>query len=156
MSQVLSSAIVLVLGVPAVWVDIRSHRIPNLLVGVTLVAAFAVQFMLNGVLGLGLALGGAALGLLALLPLHLMRALGAGDVKLMAAFGALLGPLNTVLALAFTLIAGAVLAVATLGWRRWSAATVPAGEVRHAGLAGQLPYAGAIVAGTLTATLIGA
>jgi Flp pilus assembly protein protease CpaA len=59
-----------------------------------------------------------------------------------------------VLAVAFTLVAGAALALAAVGWRRWSVPETPAVGAIGA-LAGRIPYAGAIVAGTLAATLIG-
>jgi prepilin peptidase CpaA len=151
----ISSTVVLAAGLPAAWIDFRTHRIPNPLVAAALVGGCLVQFALHGSGAFGPVVGGTAVGLLGLLPLHLTGALGAGDVKLMAAFGALLGPSATVMALAFTLIAGAALAVAALGWRRWSAAAATPAEVANSGLVGQLPYAGAIVAGSLAATLIG-
>jgi prepilin peptidase CpaA len=47
--------------------------------------------MLNGWQGLRFALAGGALALILLLPLVLLRALGAGDWKLMGAVGAFLG-----------------------------------------------------------------
>ena len=46
-----------------------------------------------------------------MLPGHALGATGAGDVKLMAAVGSLLGPLVIVNAVLFTAIAGGVLAV---------------------------------------------
>jgi prepilin peptidase CpaA len=74
------------------WIDWRTQRIPNwltvpgLCIGITANAAF------GGWHGVVLALEGAGLALGLLLPLVLMRALGAGDWKLMGAVGALLGP----------------------------------------------------------------
>jgi prepilin peptidase CpaA len=146
--------VVLVVGLPAIWIDTRTHRIPNVLVGSTLLSACALQVGSHGTAGIGLVLGGAAVGLLSLLPLYVAGAMGAGDVKLMAALGALVGPQTAVLAVAFTLVAGAALALAAVGWRRWSVFETPAVEAISP-LAGRIPYAGAIVAGTLAATLIG-
>jgi prepilin peptidase CpaA len=146
--------VVLVVGLPAIWIDTRTHRIPNVLVGSTLLSACALQVGSHGTAGIGLVLGGAAVGLLSLLPLYVAGAMGAGDVKLMAALGALVGPQTAVLAVAFTLVAGAALALAAVGWRRWSVPETPAVGAIGA-LAGRIPYAGAIVAGTLAATLIG-
>lgn len=54
---------------------------------------------------------GCAIGLALMLPGHLLGATGAGDVKLMAAIGTLVGPLLVVKAVLFTAIAGGALAV---------------------------------------------
>jgi len=99
-------------GGTAVAVDLRSRRVPNI---VTL-----------GVAGIGMALAamqathitpveaaaGFAVGLLLMLPGHLVGATGAGDVKLLAAFGTLLGPARTGAAFVYTALAGGLLALA--------------------------------------------
>ncbi|MDH5275072.1 MAG: prepilin peptidase [Gammaproteobacteria bacterium] len=143
----LSSAVVLAVGCPAIWIDFRTQRIPNLLVVTTLLTACVVQLGLHGTAGIGLALGGAAVGLL-LFPLYLAGTLGAGDVKFMVALGALVGPATALLAIALTLVAGGGLALATMGWRAWASFAAPSGN--------RLPYAAAIVVGTLAASLIAA
>ncbi|MEG0884092.1 MAG: prepilin peptidase, partial [Janthinobacterium sp.] len=79
----------------AVWHDMRSRRIPNGLVFGGALAALLLHAVLTpgaGGLGLPAALGGLALGLALLLPMYMLRALGAGDVKLMAMVGAFIGP----------------------------------------------------------------
>lgn len=149
----LSSALVIAAGLPAVWIDAQTHRIPNVLVGATLLAAFAVQVGSHGTTGAGLAIAGATLGLVALLPLYLAGAMGAGDVKFMGALGALLGPYGAMWAVALTLIAGSALALALLGWRRWVALEAPAAGAPGSRTA-RIPYAGAIVTGSFFATLI--
>jgi prepilin peptidase CpaA len=149
----LTTAVVLAVGLPAIWIDTRTHRIPNALVGATLLMGGAVQVATHGTAGIGMVLAGTAVGLLFFLPLYVAGAMGAGDVKLMAALGALVGPQTAVISVAFTLVAGSVLALAAVGWRRWSALAAPRGEVNSA-LASRIPYAGAIVTGTLAATLI--
>jgi prepilin peptidase CpaA len=141
----LSSAVVLAVGCPAIWIDFRTRRIPNVLVGATLLLGFGVQLALHGMTGLGLALGGAAVGLL-FFPLYLTGVLGAGDVKFMVALGALVGPATALLAGVLTLVVGGLLALATMGWRAWATFTAPASS--------RMPYAAAIVVGTLAATLI--
>jgi prepilin peptidase CpaA len=149
----LSSAMVIAVGLPAVWIDARTRRIPNVLVGVTLLAGFAVQATSHGSTGLGLAIAGAAIGLAALLPLYLAGAMGAGDVKFMGALGAMLGPYGAMWGVALTLIAGSALALAMLGWRRWVALEAPAAG-SPGSRASRIPYAGAIVTGSLFAALI--
>ena len=145
-------AVILAVGCPAIWIDTRTHRIPNLLVLATLAAACAVQIGLNGAAGIAAALGGAIVGLLFLLPLHLAGAMGAGDVKFMGALGALLGPASAVLAGALTLIAGAGLALATIAWRRRLKYCAPQDDTASP-LCARIPYAAAIVTGALAATL---
>jgi len=144
-SQMLSSAVVLAVGFPAIWIDFRTRRIPNLLVAATLLVAFGVQLALHGGAGIGLAVGGAAVGLL-FFPLYLTNVLGAGDVKFMVALGALVGPATALLAIGLTLVTGGALALATMGWRAWATFTAPENS--------RMPYAAAIVVGTLAATLV--
>ena len=56
-------------------------------------------------------MAGFALGLLLMMPGHALGATGAGDVKLMAAVGAIVGPGLVVSAFLFTAIAGGILAI---------------------------------------------
>ncbi|MDP3295073.1 MAG: A24 family peptidase [Nevskia sp.] len=100
--------------VAATIIDIRIRRIPNLLS----LGAAALGLLLAasgyGSVTLAASLGGLALGLAALLPLYLIKAMGAGDVKLMAAVGAFLGPSVTLAAVLCTFIAGALIAIIVL------------------------------------------
>lgn len=106
----------------AAWSDIKTRRIPNWLV----LLGILVGLLANGLLpaglgfnntfvpgGLGLlaALQGMGLGLAVLLPLYLLRAMGAGDVKLMGMVGAFLGPVHVQGAILFTLLAGGLVAL---------------------------------------------
>lgn len=105
----------------AVWQDVRSRRIPNQLVLVGLVLAFALQLALPagdglfvapfGSIGLLWSLAGFGTGLALLLPMYALRALGAGDVKLLAMIGAFVGPGAVIGIAACTLLAGGVLAL---------------------------------------------
>jgi prepilin peptidase CpaA len=74
------------------WTDFRSRRIPNWLTVPGLAAGVALNTGAGGLNGLKLSLLGAGLGLLLLLPLVLLRSLGAGDWKLAGALGAFVGP----------------------------------------------------------------
>jgi prepilin peptidase CpaA len=78
--------------VVAALVDFRTHRIPNWLTVPAFFAGIALRTFTGGWPGAKASLEGAALALILLLPLVLMRALGAGDWKLMGAVGAFLGP----------------------------------------------------------------
>lgn len=105
----------------ACWSDARERRIPNQLVLAGALAGIAVNtFSASGSglfgadpggLGFLSALGGCAIGLCLLLPLYLLRAMGAGDVKLMAMSGSFLGHMAIRDAVLMTFIAGGILAL---------------------------------------------
>ena len=105
-------------------VDLWSRRVPNLLT--LAVAALGMTLAALGLSGLSLmaAFGGLAVGLLVMLPGHLIGATGAGDVKLLAAIGTLLGPSGIAVAFVYTAIAGGVLAVIVARRRRVLRGTV--------------------------------
>jgi len=91
--------------------DLRKRRVPNVL---TLGAAgAAVAFHAASPTGSGLwfAVSGWGLGLLLFFVPFLLRGLGGGDVKLLAAFGAWLGPSMVLSVAAFAAIAGGVFAL---------------------------------------------
>jgi prepilin peptidase CpaA len=108
------TAVLFCLLVLAAVIDVRRHRIPNWLTGSGLVfglvySAFVPFWRDHGFLW---SLYGAALGFGVLFPLWLMRMMGAGDVKLMAMAGSLLGLHAAIPALIATLITGGVFALA--------------------------------------------
>ena len=75
----------------AVVTDVRTRRIPNWLTGALAAAGFGMACGGGAVTPLQAALGLLA-GLLLMMPGHVIGATGAGDVKLMAAVGAVVGP----------------------------------------------------------------
>jgi prepilin peptidase CpaA len=95
----------------AVVIDVRTRRIPNWLTGAMAGAGFGLAFGGGGVTPLQ-ALLGVLVGLALMLPGHAIGATGAGDVKLMAAVGAFLGPGLAFRAFLYSALAGGVLALA--------------------------------------------
>lgn len=117
MSGTLTS-ISLVLLVPLAiiisYYDVRYRRIPNAFVLAALISGLLINTMLSGVNGTLTSLGGCLLAFLLMFMLHLFGAMGAGDVKLFAGIGAVLGAglvLPTFLVIA---IVGGALAVVTM------------------------------------------
>jgi prepilin peptidase CpaA len=107
-----ASAASLVVGVVAAVSDLWIRRLPNALTFGAAAVALVYALATGGVAGAAWSIAGWAVGCAVLLPLFLLRGLGAGDVKLMAAFGAWLGPVTVLWAAAYGAIAGGILALA--------------------------------------------
>lgn len=112
-SGILLSFITVVLVTAAVS-DIRSHRIPNWLTFPAAGAGLGYHTYLNGVSGLIFSLAGLAAGLGLLIAFYLAGGMGAGDVKLLGAVGALIGPKGVFLAFVYTAILGGAYALILL------------------------------------------
>ena len=94
-----------------VYMDVRYRRIPNKLVLVTLVGGITLNVLFGGTHGLIVSLSGFALAFGLMFFLHVFGTMGAGDVKLFGAIGAVSGVslvLPTLLVVALT---GGVLAI---------------------------------------------
>jgi prepilin peptidase CpaA len=107
-AQVLLLAVVLCAAI----FDARYRRIPNWLTVSGVIAGLALNaFLFPGLEGVWLSLKGLGLGFGVYLVLHLLRAMGAGDVKLMAAVGSIVGASNWFGIFLVTAITGGVLSV---------------------------------------------
>ncbi len=167
MPVVLTIVLVAVVTIAAIH-DLRYRRIPNWVSLSGIVLGFGCNTLLLGVEGLT----GAALGLLCAavvyLPLYLIRGMGAGDVKLMAAVGALAGPKGWFEIFLATALIGGVASLAIVATKRrvhqtlWNMGAIvtellhfraPATtdsrlDIRHREALG-LPHGAAIAAGSI-------
>ena len=110
------------LSLGAGWSDWRTRRIPNWLTVSGFLLGVLINVLLYRAAGARSAFAGAAMGLALLLPVVLLRGLGAGDWKLMGALGAFLGPTRIVLVLfGAILLAGAVACVMVTRRHCWRA-----------------------------------
>lgn len=100
----------LALLLAAVMADIRTRKVPNKLIVIGALSGTAFALLPDGI-GFGQSIGGLFLGLAMLLPMYALRAMGAGDLKLMACIGSFLGIEATFLSTLFALAAGGVLAL---------------------------------------------
>ena len=73
------------------YYDVRYRRIPNPFVLATLVVGILTNAIFGGLEGALASLGGCALAFFLMFMLHVFGAMGAGDVKLFAAIGSVLG-----------------------------------------------------------------
>ena len=106
------------------WLDWRSRRIPNWLTIPALIVGLGVHAIAGGWSGAKVALAGAGLPLLLLLPVVILRGLGAGDWKLMGALGAVLGWAQILLVLLATIVLAGLFALVQLVRQRRVAATL--------------------------------
>lgn len=161
----------------AAWIDLRTRRIPNWLVASGMLAGLLLQAIapagaglfayLWGGMGALQALLGLGAGLALFMPLYLLRAFGAGDVKLLAMVGVWMGPKLLFSTALLILLTGGVLALIVMLASRSSrqvlanvrfmltttligaqTGKLAALEAPVAGTA-RLPYAMAITVGTL-------
>jgi len=108
----------------AAAVDLETRKVPNWLTFGTAVIGFVMAAAhLDGVNVSG-AFEGLLVGLLLMLPGHVIGRTGAGDVKLLAAIGTLLGPGTIVMAFLYTAIAGGALGILVAVKRGRFAATL--------------------------------
>ena len=166
----------LTLALVGAIIDIQQHRIPNWLTYPGMVLGFGLRTVLFGKEGflIGLkegllkGLGGWLLGGGVMFLFYMVRAMGAGDVKLMAAIGAMVGPGQVTEVLLATAIFGGLLAIGYALYRRRMISTLKnvgsvlkfhawAGAQAHPELnldnpsALRMPYGLAIALGTLYA-----
>jgi prepilin peptidase CpaA len=150
--------------------DVATRRIPNKLTYSTMLVALVGHFWRQGWHGLGSAVAGGLIAGGAFLAFFLVHAMGAGDVKLMAAVGCLVGSTPAVEIVLASAIAGGIFAILVSLWRgklRTVLANIldlvrfhaVAGAEVHPTLnlsnpqAARLPYGVAIAAGVLYSVL---
>ena len=150
----------------ATIIDLKTRRIPNVLTGGMIAVGLALAAAGASGISVPASIMGFCLGLALMMPGYLLGATGAGDVKLMAAVGALIGPALVINAFLGTAIAGGVLAVIVAARRKRLGATlaqtgkfmtapgqVPR-EIEAATPVSRFSYGPAIAVGTIIAVLI--
>lgn len=134
--------LMLAISIPIVVTDLRFRRIPNWACGVLFLAGVVASGFEQGLSGILWSLGGAWAGLLAFLIFYALGGMGGGDIKLMAACGSLIGLRGLPVAIVLSAGIGGIIAVAALLFARLRSKS-----------AETIPYAPAIVAGSLLALL---
>lgn len=107
-----------VLTLTAGYTDLRHRKIPNWLSLAGLGGGLLGHMWTGGFAALGRSLMGAGLGFGVMLLLYVCKAVGAGDVKLFAAIGAIGGPWLTFSAITYSVLWAGVIGIGILLYRR--------------------------------------
>jgi prepilin peptidase CpaA len=162
--------ILILVVIAAAWHDIRTRHIPNWIPVSGVVLGIVLHVWHSGLPGALTCIGGAVLGLGIFLPFYMLGGMGAGDVKLFGAVGALVGPSALVIVFVFTGLLGGLAAGILAAWKGRLRATLKqtgelmldAGKMQweHARSAAaganalRLPYGAVIAAGTLLSLVV--
>jgi len=125
-----SRVLLIVFTSVAAVTDWRTRRIPNWLTVSSLALGTGLQAWLGGWAGLQSAGYGLGVALAIGLPLYLLRGLGGGDVKMMAAAGAITGPMNFLYIFLINAVLGGVVAIVLVVYKGrlrrtlWNVATI--------------------------------
>jgi prepilin peptidase CpaA len=109
--------LLVLLVIPAAIWDFLERRVPNWLTFSGVLLGLGLNVILFESAGFWMALKGLGLALLIYFPLYLLRGVGGGDVKLMAAIGAIVGPANWLAIFVITALIGGVSALVLLAAR---------------------------------------
>ncbi len=104
--------------------DVRYRRIPNELVLLTFIGGLALNTIFGGSHGFLISLGGFGLAFGLMFVLHAFGTMGAGDVKLFAAIGAINGVSLVLPTLMVVALTGGVFAICKMIYSRRTATTL--------------------------------
>lgn len=135
-------------GVAATVEDLARRKVSNWIPIAALLGGIGCQIARRGWMGLPFAVAGAVCGFSVFLLFYVLGGMGAGDIKLMAGFGAVLGYNRLLEAALWTAGVGGLIALGAIAyqalaamWRRKD------GKRSLAGCAESIPYAPAITLG---------
>jgi prepilin peptidase CpaA len=115
MSILVVSTILLVpLSAAIAYYDVRYRRIPNAFVLAALSGGVVINTIMGGFQGLYSSLAGCVLAFVLMFALHVFGAMGAGDVKLFAAIGAVTGAQLVVPTFLVVVLTGGLLALVSI------------------------------------------
>lgn len=112
------------LAAAIIYMDVRYRRIPNRLVLLTFIGGLTLNTIFGGSHGLLVSLGGFALAFGLMFFLHAFGTMGAGDVKLFAAIGAINGISLVLPSLVVVALTGGVFAIGKMIYSRRTMSTL--------------------------------
>jgi prepilin peptidase CpaA len=136
------------IGLVAAIEDLRRRQIPNWIPVAAIAGGLAIAIRDRGWTGAGLSVLGLIAGFAVFFLFYALGAMGGGDVKLMAGFGAVLGWSRIWEASLWTAAAGGLIALVAIG-----ASALRRGRQAPANRAQAIPYAPAIAIGSWLALM---
>jgi prepilin peptidase CpaA len=112
--EVMKLLLLVPMAVFIMYYDLRYRRIPNILVAGLLIGGLTINISFGGVSGGLASIEGLGLAFLPMFLIHLFGAMGAGDVKLFGAVGAVVGVSLVPLTFVIVVMLGAALAIYTM------------------------------------------
>ncbi len=97
-----------------IYYDVRYRRIPNAFVIATLISGLTLNFAIGGFNGGLNSIGGCVFAFILMFMLHVFGAMGAGDVKLFAAIGSVIGAQLVLPTFVVVILTGGVLALVSI------------------------------------------
>src|SRR6185369_5967435 len=97
-----------------IYYDVRYRRIPNAFVLATLISGLTLNIVVGGVNGGLQSAGGCVFAFILMFILHVFGAKGAGDVKLFAAIGSVIGAQLVLPTFVVVVLTGGVLALVSV------------------------------------------
>lgn len=160
------NAILIIVLVVSLFTDLKERKILNAVTVPAAIVGLCYNFATGGLAGVKFALSGLLVGTGLLLIPFLMGGIGAGDVKLLGAVGAVKGPVFAVNAGLCSAMAGGIFVLGLLVYRgillevlrntAWGLATLGGSFLTKGSMTGgNFPYGVAIFAGTVFTLVTG-
>lgn len=122
--EMMKILVLLPLAILVIYYDVRYRRIPNVLVLSALIAGFAINTAFGGFDGAVGSLLGLGLAFIPMFLMHIFGAMGAGDVKLFGAIGAVVGVSLVPMTFVVVVMLGGALAIYSMIRNRTVRATL--------------------------------
>ncbi|HEX8707124.1 MAG TPA: A24 family peptidase [Pyrinomonadaceae bacterium] len=109
--NIINAALLVPLAIIIGYYDVRYRRIPNAFVLATLIGGLLINGVIGGFDGIQTSVAGCVFAFILMFMLHIVGAMGAGDVKLFAAIGAVTGAQLVLPTFVVVVLTGGALAV---------------------------------------------
>ncbi|MDY4079307.1 MAG: prepilin peptidase [Clostridium sp.] len=111
---ILKIVLLIVITAVSAYTDLKENKIRNKYLLPSLILAFILSFAYDGLKGIKASIIGAIIPIVIFYVFYVMRALGAGDIKLYSVIGAIMGNKFLLYNILYTMIAGGIISIVLL------------------------------------------